>query len=82
MLLIGIIFLIAGFVNLYQPALEWFIKFGNTLRGTKTEITQGTVLFYRFTGVIYVLLAIVFIIFGILELSGIESLNQLSLFRG
>lgn len=68
MLGIGIIFLLVGFVNLYRPVLEWLIRFGNMVRGTKTEITQGTIIYSRITGVIFTSLGIVFIVLGFLEI--------------
>lgn len=62
---VGVIFLLLGFLTLYRPTLEWLIRLSNTTRGVETKITRGTVLTYRFVGAIVILFGLL-VAFGVL----------------
>jgi len=64
MIVIGIILLIIGLSMFYRPTLEWFVKINNSMRGIATNITNTTIITYRTVGII-------FIILGILIMTGI-----------
>ena len=64
MIVIGTILLIIGLSMFYRPTLEWFVKINNSMRGIATNITNTTIITYRTVGII-------FIILGILIMTGI-----------
>lgn len=66
MMVFGIFFLIIGVVMLFKPAIELVIKLRNTMMGTQTKITDGTILLHR-------IIAIIWIIFSLLIILGILS---------
>lgn len=55
---VGYIFIVLGLIMLPKMTIEWMIKTSNTMRGIKTEITKGTIITYRVSGLIMILLGI------------------------
>lgn len=56
----GLILIIIGIILLFRQVIEFLIKINNVARGTKTEITKLTILFYRAIALIFVIIGIIF----------------------
>ena len=52
---VGYLFIIFGALMLPRTTIEWSIRTSNAMRGIKTEITKGTLLTYRISGIIIIL---------------------------
>lgn len=52
---VGYILIIIGALMFPRTSIEWSIRTSNTMRGIKTEITKGTILTYRISGIIIIL---------------------------
>lgn len=63
---IGLLLIVFGLVNLYRPFIERFIKFRSETRGVKAEITETTIMWYKFGGVIAIIAGITILITTIL----------------
>ena len=57
----GIALIIIGVLFLPKVVIEFFIRTGNIMRGVKTEITKGTIIFTRIIAVLFILLGLIFI---------------------
>ena len=58
----GIVLIIIGVLFLPKVVIEFFIRTGSIMRGVKTEITKGTIIFTRIIAVLFILLGLLFTI--------------------
>lgn len=59
----GILFIAAGLISQYEPYIRWNIKFSNSIRGTKPQITKTTIRAHKISGFIFILLGIGLLVF-------------------
>lgn len=52
---------VIGCLSLWRPFINWSIKVSNMARGTKPEITKGTIIFTRIDAIILIIFSIFFI---------------------
>ena len=64
MQIIGVFLTIFGLLMFSEKFIGWFVGIRNTMMGVKTNITKGTVLAYRIS-------ALVFIVLGLLVALGV-----------
>ena len=66
-IIVFLIFIVIGLASIYRPTLEWLIKFGNSLRGVKTEISGLTIIYYRITGTILLIIGVFYLFIYLLK---------------
>ncbi len=54
--------ILLGALVTWRPVITWLLKMQNIMRGTQSNITEGTIKFYRILGLFIILLGILFII--------------------
>lgn len=54
----AVLFILVGVLSLYPKSRDWLIKFSNTAKGTKTEISDTTIMVYRISGIIALIMGI------------------------
>ncbi len=62
MVTIAPILLIAGILFLFKPVIAWFINLRNTVQGTKTHISSGTLLFYRVMAIGLIIISLIYLV--------------------
>lgn len=55
----SVVFILIGILYVIPSTSVALIKFNNTLRGTKTNINKGTLLFYQITGIIFIVVGLI-----------------------
>lgn len=62
MILLGVVFLLIGMLMFFRPVIEGMVSLRNTMMGTQTKITSGTILFYRIGAVILILVSVIIVV--------------------
>lgn len=71
--LVGIFSLFIGIILQFRSVIERYVKWKNKWEGVKTEITRTTILSWRMTGILLMLIATFVIIASLLVYLGIVS---------
>lgn len=64
MALVGVLFIFAGLLTSRESSIRRQIDFINTLRGTTTKITKGTILAHRISNIVIICMGLGLIIFA------------------
>ena len=61
-MLVGIIVMLVGILNMYPPFVKALLEFGNTMRGSKSNITKETIKAYQIVGVVILITGVLLLI--------------------